>query len=146
MMVTLAQHVKGIAAVDTTEKLPSIKVVSMGGGNVLGGAGWRVVNDSIEEGFPGAEFMALDTDSQDLKRSKAPVHLLIGSNATQGRGASEDPHLGEQAGQESAEEIAALLRGADLVIRASRIRLRRDLWASRNQAKGMVPEIWWVSE
>lgn len=86
-----------------------IKVVGVGGG------GSNAVDRMIRAGVQGVEFVALNTDSQALARSQAPVRLRIGDKTTRGLGCGGDPNLGEKAGAESAEEIKELLRGADMV-------------------------------
>ena len=86
-----------------------IKVVGVGGG------GSNAVDRMIEVGVQGVDFLALNTDAQALGRSDAPVRLRVGDKVTRGLGCGGDPNLGEKATQESAEEIAELLRGADMV-------------------------------
>ena len=86
-----------------------IKVVGVGGG------GSNAVDRMIAVGVQGVEFIALNTDAQALSNSSAPVRMRIGDKITRGLGCGGDPVLGEKAAQESAEEIAELLRGADMV-------------------------------
>lgn len=86
-----------------------IRVVGVGGG------GSNAIDRMIDAGVQGVEFVALNTDGQALGRSQAPVRLRIGDKVTRGLGCGGDPNLGGKAGQESAEEIKELLRGADMV-------------------------------
>ena len=95
--------------VDVNEGMVRIKVVG------VGGAGLNAVNRMIQVGVRGVEFLALNTDAQSLAKSNASVRMRIGHKTSRGLGAGGDPGMGEQAVKESAEEIAELLRGADMV-------------------------------
>jgi cell division protein FtsZ len=86
-----------------------IKVVGIGGG------GSNAVDRMIQTGVDGVEFVALNTDAQALGHSTAPVRLRIGDKITRGLGAGGDPSRGHKAAQESVEEVAEVLRGADMV-------------------------------
>ena len=86
-----------------------MKVVGVGGG------GSNAVDRMIEVGVQGIDFVALNTDSQALANSNAPVRMRIGDKVTRGLGCGGDPNLGEKAANESAEEITEILRGADMV-------------------------------
>ncbi len=86
-----------------------IRVVGIGGG------GCNAVDRMIRVGVRGVEFLALNTDAQSLAKSNASVRMRIGHKTSRGLGAGGDPGMGEQAVKESAEEIAELLRGADMV-------------------------------
>ena len=86
-----------------------IKVVGIGGG------GSNAVDRMIAVGLQGVEFVALNTDSQALANAAAPLRMRIGDKITRGLGAGGDPNVGEKAARESAEEIAELLRGVDMV-------------------------------
>ncbi len=81
----------------------------------VGGSGSNAVDRMINVGVQGVEFLALNTDAQALMNSVAPVRMRIGDKVTRGLGCGGDPNLGEKAAQESADEIAELLRGADMV-------------------------------
>lgn len=81
----------------------------------IGGAGSNAVDRMIDAGVQGVEFVALNTDAQALGQSTAPVRMRIGDKITRGLGCGGDPHIGEKAAQESAEEVAEILRGADMV-------------------------------
>jgi len=87
----------------------TIKVVGVGGG------GTNAVNRMIEAGVRGVEFIAVNTDKQVLERSGANHKIVIGEKLTRGRGAGANPEVGHRAAEESAEEIANVLRGTDMV-------------------------------
>lgn len=87
----------------------SIKVVG------CGGAGGNAVNRMVEEGLRGVEFISVNTDKQALAMSLAPNRLQIGDKLTKGLGAGAIPDIGRRAAEESREEIAQMLKGADLV-------------------------------
>ncbi len=86
-----------------------IKVVGVGGG------GTNAVNRMIEAGVRGVEFIAVNTDKQVLETSGANHKIVIGEKLTRGRGAGANPDIGHRAAEESAEEIANVLRGTDMV-------------------------------
>ncbi len=81
----------------------------------VGGAGNNAVNRMIDEEIDGVEFIGINTDKQALQLCKAPTLLQIGEKLTKGLGAGAKPEIGEKAGEESSEEIAAALKGADMV-------------------------------
>ena len=87
----------------------SIKVVGCGGG------GTNAVNRMVEAGLNGVEFIAVNTDRQALTLSSADVKIQIGEKLTKGLGAGAVPDIGRRAAEESREEIAQALKGADLV-------------------------------
>ena len=89
--------------------LAVIKVVGVGGGGV------NAVNRMIEVGLKGVEFIAVNTDAQQLLMSDADVKLDIGRELTRGLGAGADPSVGRQAAEDHAEEIEDVLKGADMV-------------------------------
>lgn len=94
----------------TTNVAAMIKVVGVGGG------GNNAVNTMINDyNIDGVEFVAVNTDAQVLKNSRASVKIQIGSNLTQGLGAGGDPSIGGQAAEESAEELHEHLDSADMV-------------------------------
>ena len=92
---------------------PSIKVVGVGGG------GGNAVNRMIQSGVQGVEFIAANTDLQDLKKSLAPQKLQIGSQCSRGLGAGAKPEIGRNAALESIDEIRDSLQGADMVFLAA---------------------------
>jgi cell division protein FtsZ len=89
--------------------LAEIKVVG------VGGAGVNAVNRMIEAGLRGVEFIAVNTDAQQLAMSSANVKIDIGRETTRGLGAGADPEVGRRAAEEHIEELEAALRGADMV-------------------------------
>ena len=89
--------------------LAVIKVVGIGGGGV------NAVNRMIEAGLKGVEFIAINTDAQQLIMSDADVKLDIGRKSTRGLGAGASPEVGRQAAMDHSEEIEEVLRGADMV-------------------------------
>jgi cell division protein FtsZ len=96
---------------DQNEQPPArIKVIGVGGG------GCNAVNRMIEGGLSGVEFIAVNTDKQDLaNKSKARTKLQIGAKLTGGRGAGNKPSVGEDAAKEDQEKIGDVSRGADMV-------------------------------
>jgi cell division protein FtsZ len=89
--------------------LAVIKVVGVGGGGV------NAVNRMIEAGLRGVEFIAINTDAQQLIMSDADVKLDIGRKLTRGLGAGAAPEIGRQAALDHSDEIEEMLRGADMV-------------------------------
>jgi cell division protein FtsZ len=89
--------------------LAVIKVVGVGGGGV------NAINRMIEAGLKGVEFIAINTDSQQLIMSDAHVKLDIGRKLTRGLGAGAAPEIGRQAAVDHTEEIEEMVRGADMV-------------------------------
>lgn len=85
----------------------------------VGGGGSNAVNRMIQSGVRGVEFIAVNTDTQALARSDAPVRLHIGEKLTRGLGAGGNPNTGEKSAEESAEQIADLVRDADMVFIAA---------------------------
>jgi cell division protein FtsZ len=85
----------------------------------VGGGGSNAVNRMIQSGVRGVEFIAINTDTQALARSEAPTRLHIGEKLTRGLGAGGNPNTGEKAAEESAEQIADLVRDADMVFIAA---------------------------
>ncbi|MBO4396458.1 MAG: cell division protein FtsZ [Eubacterium sp.] len=81
----------------------------------VGGAGNNAVNRMIDEGVRGVEFVCVNTDSQVLKDCKAPKWLQIGEKLTKGLGAGAMPEVGEKAAEEHREELAEIVRDADMV-------------------------------
>ncbi|MDO4326345.1 MAG: cell division protein FtsZ [bacterium] len=81
----------------------------------VGGAGNNAVNRMIDENIAGVEFIGINTDKQALQFCKAPTAMQIGEKLTKGLGAGAKPEIGEKAAEESAEEISAALKGADMV-------------------------------
>ncbi|MDZ7785820.1 MAG: cell division protein FtsZ [Candidatus Saccharibacteria bacterium] len=91
------------------ETFARIKVIG------VGGAGGAAVNRMIESGVKGVEFVVVNTDSQALHHSKADTKVHIGKDETRGLGAGADPDVGENAAEESKEDIVNVVKDADMV-------------------------------
>jgi len=87
----------------------NIKVIGVGGG------GNNAVNRMVHNQIKGVQFLAVNTENQVLELSKADVTIQIGEKVTKGLGAGANPQIGEEAAQESREEITKALEGADMV-------------------------------
>ena len=85
----------------------------------VGGAGGNAINAMIEAGMQGVEFVAVNTDAQDLKMSKADAKIQIGMNLTKGLGAGAKHDIGQAAADESINEIANYIQGSNMVFIAS---------------------------
>jgi len=81
----------------------------------VGGCGGNAVDHMIEQGVQGVEFIAINTDAQALKRSKAKIQLQIGSALTKGLGAGAKPQVGQAAAEEDRGRIAEIISGANMV-------------------------------
>ena len=81
----------------------------------VGGAGGNAINAMIESGMEGVEFVAVNTDAQDLKMSKAHAKIQIGMNLTKGLGAGAKHDIGQAAADESLDEISSYIQGANMV-------------------------------
>ena len=81
----------------------------------VGGAGKNAIDHMIENDVQGVEFIAVNTDAQDLKYCKARKRLLIGRNTTRGHGAGADPAVGRMAALESEDDIREMISDADMV-------------------------------
>ena len=85
----------------------------------VGGAGGNAINEMIENGMQGVEFIAVNTDAQDLKHSKAKSKIQIGLNLTKGLGAGAKLDIGQAAADESLNDIINVLQGANMVFIAA---------------------------
>ena len=81
----------------------------------VGGAGNNVVNRMVKSGTQGVEFISINTDAQALKNSKASQKIVIGDRLTRGRGAGGVPERGQKAAEESRDEIAAAIKGCQMI-------------------------------
>jgi cell division protein FtsZ len=81
----------------------------------VGGAGGNAINAMIKAGMEGVEFVAVNTDAQDLKMSKAHAKIQIGMNLTKGLGAGAKHDIGQAAADESLNEIINYMQGANMV-------------------------------
>ena len=95
----------------TNEADTTAKILVIG----VGGAGNNAVNRMIEENIVGVEFICVNTDKQHLKNCKAPQCIQIGEKLTKGLGAGAQPEIGMKAAEESREQLAEIIKGADLV-------------------------------
>ena len=91
------------------DNFAKIRVIGVGGG------GSNAVNRMIQAGIQGVEFIVVNTDAQALLDAQAPQRMRIGDKLTRGLGAGGNPESGEKAAMESAEDLNALVDGADMV-------------------------------
>ena len=91
----------------------NIKIIGVGGG------GGNAINTMISEGLTGVEFIAMNTDEQDLRRSLATHRFQLGAQITKGLGAGANPEVGREAALEDRDRIAELIQGADMVFVAA---------------------------
>lgn len=91
------------------DSIVQIKVIGVGGG------GGNALDRMVSTGVKCVEFISVNTDKQALLRSKASQKIQIGEKITHGKGAGSKPEVGEKAAEESSEEIAAALKGTDMV-------------------------------
>jgi cell division protein FtsZ len=94
---------------ETAAYLAVIKVVG------VGGAGLNAVDRMIDAGLAQVEFVAVNTDIQQLRMSDAPVKIHIGRELTEGLGSGADPDLGRSAAEEAYDQLKNALRGSDMV-------------------------------
>ena len=92
-----------------SEKVVKIKVIG------VGGAGNNVVNRMISAGVDGVDFVVVNTDKQDLNKSKCPNKIQIGEKLTGGMGAGSKPDIGKKSAEESRAAISKILEGTDMV-------------------------------
>ncbi len=91
----------------------NVKVIGVGGG------GGHAVTRMSRDFFRGVDFIAINTDHQDLDHCDVKQKLYIGKNLTRGLGTGMNPDLGKQAAEENRSEIADIVKGADLVFLAA---------------------------
>lgn len=94
---------------DTQTDRAVIKVVGVGGG------GSNTVNQMVDAGIEGVEFVCANTDAQHLERCKADTLIQLGANVTRGLGAGADPSVGRQAAEEDRDRIREVLEGTDML-------------------------------
>lgn len=95
------------------ETFARIKVIGVGGG------GNNAVNHMIENAVSGVDFVAMNTDTQDLHHSLAEKKVHLGKNLTKGLGAGMNPEIGKKAAEETRPEIQDIVKGSDMVFIAS---------------------------
>ena len=98
---------------DTVNQEASIKVIGIGGG------GGNAVSHMVAKGIRGVEFICVNTDTQDLRMTKAETQLQIGINETQGLGSGSKPEIGRASAEEDRERIAAVINGANMLFIAA---------------------------
>ena len=81
----------------------------------VGGAGGNAINSMIESGMQGVEFVAVNTDAQDLRVNKADAKIQIGMNLTKGLGAGAKSDIGQAAADESLNEIVSFIQGSNMI-------------------------------
>ena len=95
----------------SNEAEAAAKIIVIG----VGGAGNNAVNRMVDETIAGVEFIGVNTDKQALDLCRAPHTIQIGEKVTKGLGAGAKPQVGQQAAEESVEEIKQAIQGADMV-------------------------------
>ncbi len=91
------------------EAFARIKVIG------VGGSGTNAINHMARSKVRGVEFIAINTDAQDLHHSLAPKKIHIGKNLTRGLGTGMNPELGRKAAEETLEDVQSVIKGADMV-------------------------------
>ncbi|WZL82871.1 cell division protein FtsZ [Vallitaleaceae bacterium 9-2] len=97
--------------IKANETNTAAKIIVVG----IGGGGNNAVNRMIEGSLEGVDFVAINTDAQALQASKAPVKIQIGEKLTRGLGAGAKPEIGLKAAEESRDELADMIKDADMV-------------------------------
>jgi len=95
--------------IHTNEHLVKIKVMG------IGGSGGNAINDMIEAGVTGVEYIAANTDAQDLHNSLADIRIQLGEKSTRGLGAGANPEIGKQSAEEDVDKIKTLLEETDML-------------------------------
>jgi cell division protein FtsZ len=98
---------------DSPAYLAVIRVVG------VGGAGLNALDRMIDAGITGVEFVAINTDIQQLQMNDAPLKIHIGRELTEGLGSGADPEIGRAAAQEAHDQIKRALRGSDMIFVAA---------------------------
>jgi len=98
-----------MAKLTFTPTAVNVKAIGVGGG------GSNAVNRMVESDIQGVDFIAVNTDAQALMMSKAATRVQIGERSTRGLGVGGNPTVGREAGEESREELAELVKGADMI-------------------------------
>src|SRR5262249_8625427 len=108
-----APRLEVVRARDLASSLAVIRVVG------IGGAGINAVNRMMDAGIAQVDYLAVNTDAQQLALSDAPVKLHIGQDVTQGLGSGSDPDAGRRSAEENHDQIKTALRGSDMVFVAA---------------------------
>src|SRR6266849_1986426 len=108
-MPEAAPRLHRVPRADTAAYLAVIRVVG------VGGAGLNALNRMMDAGISQVEFIAVNTDIQQLQMSEAPVKIHIGRDLTEGLGSGADADIGRRAGEEAYDQIKRALRGSDMV-------------------------------
>jgi cell division protein FtsZ len=98
---------------DTDNQEANIKVIGIGGG------GGNAVSHMIAKGIKGVEFICANTDTQDLRMTKADIQLQIGINETKGLGSGSKPEIGRASAEEDRERIASIIDGSNMLFIAA---------------------------
>jgi cell division protein FtsZ len=109
LLARIATSIPGWLRRDRRPEARSILVVGVGGG------GGNAVDRMVDVGLPAVGFVAVNTDAQALRESRAELRVRIGDRVTRGLGSGGDPEIGRRAAEEDAERIGAAVAGADLV-------------------------------
>ncbi|HEX2110531.1 MAG TPA: cell division protein FtsZ [Gaiellaceae bacterium] len=102
----------GVHRVPRSESAAYLAVIRVVG---VGGGGLNAVNRMIEAGISQVEFIAVNTDIQQLRGCEAPIKLHIGRELTQGLGSGADPEIGRRAAEDAYDQVKHVLRGSDMV-------------------------------
>ena len=98
---------------DTNNQEANIKVIGIGGG------GGNAVSHMVTKGIKGVEFICANTDTQDLRMTKADIQLQIGINETKGLGSGSKPEIGRASAKEDKERIASVIDGSNMLFIAA---------------------------
>ena len=98
---------------DTNNQEANIKVIGIGGG------GGNAVSHMVTKGIKGVEFICANTDTQDLRMTKADIQLQIGINETKGLGSGSKPEIGRASANEDKERIASVIDGSNMLFIAA---------------------------
>jgi cell division protein FtsZ len=107
-----AEAAPGVHRVPRPESAAYLAVIRVVG---VGGGGLNAVNRMIEAGISQVEFIAVNTDIQQLRGCEAPIKLHIGRELTQGLGSGADPEIGRRAAEDAYDQVKHVLRGSDMV-------------------------------
>ncbi len=108
-----APRLEVVRAGELASYLAVIRVVG------VGGAGINAVNRMMDAGIAQVDYLAVNTDAQQLALSDAPVKIHIGQDVTQGLGSGSDPDAGRRSAEENHDQIKSALRGSDMVFVAA---------------------------